>query len=126
VKLREFPLLTDENIHPAVIDWPRNQGLDVLTVHEANLAAADDQNVLQLAYTQHRVVVTHDSDFGTLAVLGQEPFVGIVYLRPGHILADFTIGTLRTLLDQNPELPTPFLLVARRSGDQVHIRIRTV
>jgi predicted nuclease of predicted toxin-antitoxin system len=77
VKLREFPLLADENIHPVVIDWLRNQGLDVLTVHEANLAAADDQNVLQLAYTQRRVVVTHDSDFGTLAVLGQEPFVGI-------------------------------------------------
>jgi predicted nuclease of predicted toxin-antitoxin system len=53
-----------------VIDWLRNQGLDVLTVHEANLAAADDQNVLPLAHTQHRVVVTHDSDFGTLAVLG--------------------------------------------------------
>jgi predicted nuclease of predicted toxin-antitoxin system len=126
VKLRDFPLLADENIHPEVIDWLRSQGLDVLTVHEANLAAAEDHLVLQLAFTQHRIVVTHDSDFGTLAILGQEPFVGIVYLRPGHILADFTIGTLRTLLDQNPELTTPFLLVARRSGDQVHIRIRNV
>jgi predicted nuclease of predicted toxin-antitoxin system len=103
LKLRAFPLLADENLHGEVVAWLRQQGFDVLTVHEANLAGADDQAVLQLAFSQQRVVVTQDSDFGALAVVGQEPFLGIVYLRPGHILPDFTIGTLRTLLSQDPE-----------------------
>ncbi len=126
MKLREFPLLADENLHPGVIDWLRQQGLDVLTVHEANLVGADDQTVLQLAFNQQRVVVTQDSDFGTLAIVGQEPFVGIVYLRPGHILPDFTIGTLQALLNRDPDLTVPFLVVARRHGNHVQIRIRTI
>jgi predicted nuclease of predicted toxin-antitoxin system len=126
LKLRQFPFLADENLPTGVIDWLRQQGMDVLTIHEANLTGADDPSILQFASSQQRVVLTQDSDFGTLAIVGQEPFVGIVYLRPGHILPDFTIGTFQRLLNQDPDLTVPFLIVARRRGNQVQIRIRTI
>jgi hypothetical protein len=70
--------------------------------------------------------VTQDSDFGKLALLRGEPIIGIVFLRPGHFDAQFTIGTLESLLNSNPELRPPFLMVARRVGDRVTIRIRAV
>jgi len=44
------------------------------------MTGADDLTVLRLAYTQQRVILTHDSDFGTLAVARGEPVIGLVSL----------------------------------------------
>ncbi len=51
-------------------------------------------------------------------------FVGIIYLRPGHIRADFTIKTLGAIRDNAPDVTPPFILVAERTGDTVKIRVR--
>jgi hypothetical protein len=51
-------------------------------------------------------------------------FIGIIYLRPGHIRADFTIKTLEAIRDNAPEVNPPFILVAERTGDNVKIRVR--
>lgn len=67
--------------------------------------------------------MTHDSDFGGLALMGAK-FVGIIYLRPGHIQAKFTIQTLEAIRDNAPEVTPPFILVAERTGDTVQIRVR--
>ena len=83
-----------------------------------------DADLLGRAVAQSRLILTHDSDFGTLAVRLGQPVIGIVYLRPGHIDADFTIATLQAVFDAQIEVQPPFLLVARRSGIDVHIRVR--
>lgn len=50
---------------------------------------------------------------------------GVIYLRPGHIDPVFTIGTLRVLAEH--ERPTaPFIVVAEREQQTVHVRTRTV
>jgi predicted nuclease of predicted toxin-antitoxin system len=124
LKLSDYPLLADENIHPEVIAALRQWGMDVLSVRDSGLIGSDDLSLVQLAYSQNRVILTHDSDFGTLVFTQEEPFVGVIYLRPGHILPGFTTGTLRTLLDQNTELHEPFIVVAQRTGDRVRVRVR--
>ena len=68
--------------------------------------------------------VTHDADFGTLAIHQQGPLVGIVYLRPGHIDPQFTVATIQAILGVDPDLDPPFVLVAKRSGRRVTIRVR--
>ena len=77
-----------------------------------------------MALEQKRVVVSHDPDFGELAVARGEATIGIVYIRPGHIVAEFTIGTVRTLLARDPEVTPPFVVVAERSKNRVKIRVR--
>ena len=67
--------------------------------------------------------MTHDSDFGGMALLGAE-FVGIIYIRPGHIRAEFTMKTLEAIRDHAPDVMPPFILVAERTGDTVRIRVR--
>jgi hypothetical protein len=42
VRLRDFPLLTDENIQPTVVAHLRSEGCDVLDVREGGLIGADD------------------------------------------------------------------------------------
>lgn len=67
--------------------------------------------------------MTHDNDFGGLALMGAE-FIGIIYVCPGHIHADFTVKTLEAIRDNAPNVTPPFILVAERTGDTVKIRVR--
>ncbi len=124
MRLQDFAFLTDENLHPDLVAALRRLGSDVLDVKENGLAGSSDLAILRLAYDQGRVVLTHDSDFGQLAVAALEPIVGIVYLRPGHFDPAFTLATLETLFEKVEDLATPFILVAERLGSRVKIRIR--
>jgi predicted nuclease of predicted toxin-antitoxin system len=124
MKLRDFPLLTDENLDPDVVASLRQFGFDVLDVVEAGLEGSTDVDLLRLAAAQGRVVVTHDADFGTLAIHQNEPLVGLVFLRPGHIDPQFTIQTIQTVLTTDPDVLPPFVLVAKRTGNKVTIRVR--
>jgi predicted nuclease of predicted toxin-antitoxin system len=123
VKALDFPLLADENVHPEVIEFLREAGLDVESVSEQGQFGLPDTQVLQQATATGRVVLTHDSDFGGLALMGAE-FIGIIYIRPGHIRTDFTTKTLEAVRDNAPEVTPPFILVAERTGDTVKIRVR--
>lgn len=124
MKLTDFALLTDENVDAQVVAFLRALGFGVRDVKEDGLVGVDDVVLLRLAVSEGRIILTHDSDFGTLAITQGEPYVGIVYLRPGHIRSEFTTGTLRTLLGQEPDVNPPFIIVAVRSGESVRIRIR--
>jgi predicted nuclease of predicted toxin-antitoxin system len=124
MKLREFPLLTDENLDPDVVAKLRQLGFDVLDVAECGLQGSTDVDLLRLAAAQERVVVTHDADFGTLAIHQNEPLVGLIYLRPGHIDPQFTIETVNSILSADPDVFPPFVVVAKRTGKTVAIRIR--
>jgi len=126
VKLRDFGLLTDENIDPAVVAVLRNNGFSVWGVCESGWQGRTDVELLRRAFSDHRVIVTHDADFGTLALLGGEPVVGILYLRPGHINSQFTIETVDAVLRANPVVTPPFVAVARRTATNVSIRVRSL
>lgn len=126
MKLRDFGLLIDQNIQHDVTSFLRSVGFNVRDVSEEGWHGEDDAVLLQRAVTENRLVVTHDADFAGLVVLGGQPVVGIVYLRPGHIDSQFTIDSLQTVLSADPDVFPPFVLVAKRSGSAVNIRIRTL
>jgi len=46
---------------------------------------------------------------GTPAITAGQPIFGIIYLRPGHIRADFTIATVRELMLADVEITPPFI-----------------
>lgn len=125
MKLRQFTILTDQNIHPDVVAYFRTEGFQVVDVEQAGLLGASDTMILAAATVDGRIVVTHDADFGTLTIQQGFPFVGIVYLRPGHIGARSTIESLEQILAIDPDLAPPFVLVAKRTGNQVKIRVRS-
>jgi len=75
LKILDFPLLADENLHPDVVAFLRSEQSDVRYVREAGLIGSNDLSLIRLAHAEGRVIVTHDRDFGALAVLGLEPLV---------------------------------------------------
>jgi predicted nuclease of predicted toxin-antitoxin system len=81
----DFPLLADENIHPEVVAALAARGKQITSVVAAGLAGKQDREILGYAHERGWVVLTHDSDFGTLSIAMGEPYIGIVFLRPGHI-----------------------------------------
>jgi predicted nuclease of predicted toxin-antitoxin system len=124
VKLRDLPLLTDENVDSSVVAHLRTLGFDVVDVNESGLQGSVDVDLLRLAVAQGRIIVTHDSDFGTLAIRQGEPIIGLVFLRPGHIDPRFIIETVETIIKIDPDITPPFILVAKRTGAKVAIRTR--
>ena len=124
MKALDYPLLADENIHPHVIATLRSRGVDVATVADSGLARNRDSDILACAHTGSRVVLTHDRDFGRLAIREGCPFIGIVFLRPGHIRAELVLAMLDAVTTAGVEVEPPFILVAERRENRVHIRFR--
>lgn len=120
----EFPLLADENIDGEVVEGLRSRGLDVTSVLEEGLQGASDAQVLTHATAAGRVVVTHDRDCGTLAFRSGVPFVGVIYIRPGHISSAWVLRMLDAVAALETSAITPFVLVAERREEQVRIRLR--
>lgn len=122
----EYPLLLDENIHPAVASGLVALGCDVVTVASRDAAGATDEEVLAIANAEGRVVVTHDSDFGTLTVRGGRDVVGIIYLRPGHINPGIVLQMLAVVNEVDAVAEPPFIVVAERKEREVRVRLRQI
>ena len=69
-------------------------------------------------------LLTHDRDFGRLSLAAKRSTARIIYLRPGHILPQFTIDTLLTIEAMDLDLSPSFILVARRRANFVRVRLR--
>ena len=117
-------MLADENIDPEVVRFMRSKGFDVQDVIENGWAGLDDEQILELAHRDGRAVVTHDSDFGTLAIPKGNPFTGIFYLKPGHIDTAFTLQSVTALLEKVEEVHPPFIVVVQHGRSGIRIRYR--
>ena len=71
-------LYTDEHVPKAVVRGLRERGVDVLTVPEAGMLGARDEEHLAFARREGRVLLTQDEDFLRLHASGAE-HAGIVY-----------------------------------------------
>lgn len=60
----------DGHVHPAVTRGLKLRGVDVLTVQEAQMLGASDEEHLSLAASSGRVLFTHDDDFLKLHAAG--------------------------------------------------------
>lgn len=123
LKALDHPLFADENVHPEVVADQRRRGRDVTTALEVGLAGRPDEELIEYASREGRVVLTHDRDFASLW-WKQSP-VGIVYLRPGHIRAAMVIELLAAVDAHPRDLSPPFLMTAERRKDRLRVACRT-
>lgn len=122
MKLKDLLLFCDKNIDPEFLLYLRSQSFDVFDVKENDLWGNPDAVLLDLAFNQNRVVITLDSDFGTLVYRDNHPFYGIIYLRPGHFKTSYHIETWEGLSKLDIDLINPFIIVAEQ--DKLGIKLR--
>ncbi len=106
-------LVADMNITAPVIQFLRSQGVDVVSAFEEGWHLYKDGDILANAHLMDRFVLTHDSDFGQLAVHLKRPITGIILLRPGGRTPDEVISDLRILLRMSVDWTPPLIAVYR-------------
>lgn len=126
MKLFELPLLADENIHPLVIRDLAARGRDICSVFDRGLQGRDDTEVLCEAHPEQRLVMTHDSDFGQLAIQHGEAFTGILYLKPGHLPYPQVAAMVVALEACDLEVTPPFIAVVQEAAGMARIRLRPI
>jgi predicted nuclease of predicted toxin-antitoxin system len=90
-------LLADENVPRASVARLRSAGHDVAIV----TAGASDEEVLERAASEQRVIVSFDRDFGRLALDPRAPRpLGVVLLREVPVSPDVAATSLLDLLER--------------------------
>ncbi len=89
--------LVDECSGPALARWLRSQHHDVFSVYEEARGMGDD-DVVQKAYVENRILVTNDKDFGEKVYRERRPHKGVILLRLDDERTANKIDTMRRLL----------------------------
>jgi hypothetical protein len=97
---------------------------DLRAAWDEQLIGRPDVHVLEGATNQGRVVA-HDVAFSRSAIRTGTSFVGIIYLRPGHISASFVLAVVDALRESTVETQPPLIVVAERQQSAVRVRART-
>ena len=75
--------LVDNALSPLLAEALRNHGLDAVHVRDYGLATADDATITARAAQENRIVVTTDTDFGTLLSISQQRQPSVILFRRG-------------------------------------------
>lgn len=109
--------LADENIANDVVIALRNAGHDVFDVKEQGLYGTSDQQLILLAFQQHRIILTHDKDFQ------YQRRVSAVILRFSNQRPDYVARTVLTFLGFRSVIQTlrgTTIVILSELGADVH------
>lgn len=87
----------DESMPSAVAEGLRRRGIDVTTSSETQLLAASDEEQLEFATREARVLITRDQDFLRLNASGIT-HTGIVYWTERQRTIGQLVGALATIM----------------------------
>lgn len=112
-------ILADENIDPPVIDWLRSQGHDVFSVRESAPGATDFE-VLEIATSHDRILLTQDKDFGELIFRNGMHTHGVILMRFDSRSASETIILLEVLWPDLQKMADRNFLIL--TNDRIRVR----
>jgi len=72
--------IADENIPRETVELLKKKGLDIVTVSDVSPGLGDDE-ILDLARKDERIVITFDRDFGQLIFKQKRKTEGLILLR---------------------------------------------
>lgn len=106
--------LIDECAGPAVAKWLRSQGHDAFSVYDQARGISDDA-VIAKAYSEDRILITADKDFGEKVYRENKLHKGIILFRLADQTASAKCQALERLLNQySARLGNSFVVVTER------------
>jgi predicted nuclease of predicted toxin-antitoxin system len=112
-------IIANENISGTVVRELRRRGHDVISVKES-MRSAPDTTVLERAADEHRLVITHDKDFGALAFRWGLPAVsGVILFRLSGNSPDVDNDRILRVLEGDMDWAGHFCVV---TDDRIRMR----
>lgn len=106
--------LVDECAGPLVAKWLQTRGHDVFSVYEQARGISDDE-VITRAYSEDRILITADKDFGEKVYREGRLYKGVILLRLADQSSSSKCQALEKLLDQYSErVEGSFVVVTER------------
>src|SRR4051794_31180215 len=106
--------LLDESTDVRVGEYLTALGYDVTFIVRDYPRALSDEQVLARAYSEQRVVITEDRDFGELVVRYRQPHAGVILFRLPATDLDSRFARLDSIIAQYPDRLDCLLVVTTR------------
>lgn len=95
--------IVDECTGPTVAKWLKTEGHDSVSV-SPDKKGISDKEVLKIAVTENRILITNDKDFGELIFKEKLTHNGVIFLRLSDETAKNKILVLKNLLDNHKKI----------------------
>jgi len=110
--------LIDESVEKPIVDWLRDQKYDVIYITEKSPAITDEE-VIKVANSESRILITNDKDFGELIFRQGRITQGILLIRANEESSN-KLRLVKEILEKaKNKLKGNFIVV-----NEVGIRIR--
>jgi len=91
--------LVDNALSPVVAEGLRRAGHEAIHVRDLGLAAADDETLFANAERDRRVLISADTDFGTILALRQATHPSVILFRQSQALRPRRMAALGVVRD---------------------------
>lgn len=103
--------IVDECTGPAVAQWLRSQGHEVISVFE-DCRGIDDEEIIEKAVSEESILITNDKDFGEKVFREGKIHHGVILMRLSDESSAAKIEILKRLIAYHAStLPDNFVVV---------------
>lgn len=114
--------LADMGISPQTITFLRSLQFDAFHLAEQQLYRLPDDQIIELAREQGRIILTHDLDFGTLMAASRAALPSVIIFRLANMTPAYVNHHLQLILAEHQAALIKGALLSVREG-QVRVRL---
>jgi predicted nuclease of predicted toxin-antitoxin system len=100
MSLEKLKLLTDVGVGKKVDEWLKNSKYDVKTIRDIDPRMSDVE-ILKIAWSEKRLLITMDKDFGELVYKSKWPHSGVLLLRLEDERSEVKIKVVEKILENH-------------------------